>query len=1026
MDLASIGFKVDSSQAERGADSLDKMAIKAQKAEMAAMKLSTAFKTETAAADMATAAVMKGKNAIEAQQIAAMKNVQALEKMSNAQNKTAGSLKDLVSNIENAKNAFMAMIAAMGIVKLIQMADHFNQLQAKIKNALTAASQFPSVFQKIIDSSNRSGISIDAVAQAFVRLKPSAKNLGVGNDDLIKFNETFAKMGAIAGNTGTEVYNAMIQISQGIGSGRLQGQDLRAVLEDLPKVGRTIAASMGIPFEEFRKKASEGKVTAKEIFKAILDDSKNVEEQFKNLPLSVDRSMNQLQNSVNLFINGLNQSIEVTNGVSKMIQGLSGWINNLQGEFGAANTPISKLVALCLDLWDVTGVLIQAIGEEYTTFNDWFTTITGGLSATDAFINVLKGLVQILDFVATSALSATTAVHSLLVAEGGLAAMTVGNQAGVDKANSELEADSKKQKKIWDDYGARGAKRWIPQSKGSINMVLSHSGIPDEGPGSNYNPPGKKHKKTDAEKNAEKVKKLIEGLDAETSANERLYAAREKSESEYDTMKDRIDAENKIRQANVKISGEQKEALIQQIIKSEQLKKSVADLGEINKQNASNGDQKKMLDALKTGGEAAFEQMEKQVEIEKKLRDMRLDPASVNGIKMKTALEQDQTQKEDEKFEHLKKASELEIANQKRIQNALSEGLDKYQQTIDQIEIENKVLAQTKDLKSAEGQLLKANLEVEKESAKVSQAKLLTAQTNKQMEENKSLYAARAQGGKYNTYTGQVEFTAYEAQKRYYDASKQAFEDTHAWSGQAYEDRLREIQGMQQQGLEFDKMAQKQEYMISLGQQIGDAFSNAFSDMIFGAKSFKEALRDLATQLAKMAFQATIGNWFKKLGSGLFSGGSSILSGGHSTGGLTAIGDILKNANAHGNAFYGGNVVPFARGGVVGSPHTFPMSGGRTGLMGEAGHEGILPLTRTANGDLGVKAIGGGGGGGFVQYNSNFNISLEGGPSGDPKKDAEFIDKLGKKFNGQIKGMVTEQIRQQQRPGGILTKKAVM
>jgi phage-related minor tail protein len=59
--------------------------------------------------------------------------------------------------------------------------------------------------------------------------------------------------------------------------------------------------------------------------------------------------------------------------------------------------------------------------------------------------------------------------------------------------------------------------------------------------------------------------------------------------------------------------------------------------------------------------------------------------------------------------------------------------------------------------------------------------------------------------------------------------------------------------------------------------------------------------------------------------------------------------------NAKGNAFQNGNIVPFARGGVVNKPTIFPMAQG-AGLMGEAGPEAIMPLKRTASGDLGVQA----------------------------------------------------------------------
>jgi len=63
---------------------------------------------------------------------------------------------------------------------------------------------------------------------------------------------------------------------------------------------------------------------------------------------------------------------------------------------------------------------------------------------------------------------------------------------------------------------------------------------------------------------------------------------------------------------------------------------------------------------------------------------------------------------------------------------------------------------------------------------------------------------------------------------------------------------------------------------------------------------------------------------------------------------------------ADGGAFSEGRVTPFANGGVVSGPVSFPMRGGM-GLMGEAGPEAIMPLTRGADGKLGVRAQGGGG-----------------------------------------------------------------
>lgn len=122
-----------------------------------------------------------------------------------------------------------------------------------------------------------------------------------------------------------------------------------------------------------------------------------------------------------------------------------------------------------------------------------------------------------------------------------------------------------------------------------------------------------------------------------------------------------------------------------------------------------------------------------------------------------------------------------------------------------------------------------------------------------------------------------------------------------------------------------------------------DGFASMARSMIFDGGNISDMLKNLG------------GTLFESGLSGLFQ--SAISSGGG--GFLASVGSFLF-PSANGNVFSGGNVVPFARGGVVSSPTTFPMRSGQTGLMGEAGPEAIMPLTRIG-GKLGVRADGGGG-----------------------------------------------------------------
>lgn len=113
-----------------------------------------------------------------------------------------------------------------------------------------------------------------------------------------------------------------------------------------------------------------------------------------------------------------------------------------------------------------------------------------------------------------------------------------------------------------------------------------------------------------------------------------------------------------------------------------------------------------------------------------------------------------------------------------------------------------------------------------------------------------------------------------------------------------------------------------------------------------------------------------------------------------------------------GNAFDAGNVIPFANGGVVDKPVLFPMARG-TGLMGEAGPEAIMPLTRDGSGKLGVKAHGGNGGGGISIGAINVQVPA----SKDPEKQGQMI---GSAIERQIKQLVQLQVKDSFRPGNTM------
>lgn len=129
---------------------------------------------------------------------------------------------------------------------------------------------------------------------------------------------------------------------------------------------------------------------------------------------------------------------------------------------------------------------------------------------------------------------------------------------------------------------------------------------------------------------------------------------------------------------------------------------------------------------------------------------------------------------------------------------------------------------------------------------------------------------------------------------------------------------------------------------------------------------------------------------------------------------------------AMGGAFDQGNVIPFARGTVVDQPTFFPMTDGRTGLMGEAGPEAIMPLTRTASGALGVRAEmpAMGMGAMALQINQNFVFNAAPGQAGQGEGNGGFspevMNQIGRLIDETTREAVITIMGQQMRAGGML------
>ncbi|MCB2129005.1 MAG: phage tail tape measure protein [Rhodobacteraceae bacterium] len=157
--------------------------------------------------------------------------------------------------------------------------------------------------------------------------------------------------------------------------------------------------------------------------------------------------------------------------------------------------------------------------------------------------------------------------------------------------------------------------------------------------------------------------------------------------------------------------------------------------------------------------------------------------------------------------------------------------------------------------------------------------------------------------------------------------------------------------GAQAMAAAFDaELSRMRESMVFTGREvntlsksISGGLRNAFDGLVFDGLKLSDALKQVAQTMVESVYSIAVKPIYDAVGGAIANGVNGLVSG---------LFPFEK-----GGAFTQGRVMPFARGGIVTSPTAFPMRGA-TGLMGEAGPEAIMPLSRGADGRLGIRSQG--------------------------------------------------------------------
>lgn len=266
---------------------------------------------------------------------------------------------------DNLTGPLAGIGAAFSVREVLRYADAWTEAG----NQLAASSDITGIqarslseLRKVADDS-RAGF--EETVKLYSRIQRSAGDVAKSEEDIARatgiVNKAFK-----AGGAATSEFNAgILQLSQGLGSGVLQGDELRSVRENAPVLAKVIADYFGVTIAGLKELGSEGKLTSEEVFKAILAGESQIESAFGTTQATIADGFTKVRNALVEYVGSSDQSLGATRALNAGLNALAENFNS----FADAALKVAALIAGALVGRSLVALIgsVTAAGATITT-----------------------------------------------------------------------------------------------------------------------------------------------------------------------------------------------------------------------------------------------------------------------------------------------------------------------------------------------------------------------------------------------------------------------------------------------------------------------------------------------------------------------------------------------------------------------------------------------------------------------------------------------------------------------------------
>ncbi|HBU0526400.1 TPA: tape measure protein [Klebsiella pneumoniae] len=234
---------------------------------------------------------------------------QRLDLMERGFDKTSRSIDTTERSMSSLSRVAVALTAALSVQQVAEYADAWATVNNKLSNSLRPSEQLADVTERVFNITQQTRSSLDATASLYARLERATRQYGTSADDLAKLTTIINQGFVVSGATAQEAENAIIQLSQGLASGALRGEEFNSVNEQGNRLIVALADSMGVSIGQMRNMAAQGKLTTDVVVNGLLSQGSVIGAEFANTTTTISQALQVAGNNITKFF-GENSTVK--------------------------------------------------------------------------------------------------------------------------------------------------------------------------------------------------------------------------------------------------------------------------------------------------------------------------------------------------------------------------------------------------------------------------------------------------------------------------------------------------------------------------------------------------------------------------------------------------------------------------------------------------------------------------------------------------------------------------------------------